>query len=126
MSTARHVNDFVVSFVATSSVTINKQYSSSSPDEYLFVGKNTGEPKSRLLVKFDTRRVTRRAIVHSAFLFLYLVDIERDAGFSGLEVPPNNLEVYQVLSSDWTAENTTSVIPWHENYLGVGTDVDAR
>jgi hypothetical protein len=112
--------------VATESITINKQYTSSSQSDYLFVGKNTGESKNRLLVKFDTKKVTRRAIVHSAFLYLYLVDIEHDSGFSGLEVPPNNLEVYQVLSSDWNAENTTSVIPWHENYLGIGTDVDAR
>lgn len=79
-----------------------------------------------MLFKFDTRKITRRATVHSAFLYLYLVDIESDAGISSGDVPSNNLEVYQVISTDWSGTNVTSVIPWHNNYLGIDTDVDAR
>jgi len=122
----RYPTDFAFTFIATQSLTINKQFKNSAESQYLLVGKNTGESKNRMLFKFDTRRITRRAIVHTAFLYLYLVDIEHDTGVSSLDVPPNNLEVYQILSTDWSAENTTSVIPWHVNYLAVGSDVDAR
>ena len=37
--------------------------------------------------------------------------------------PPNTLEVYRIISTDWSFTNTSSLVPWHDNYLGIGTDV---
>ncbi|XP_048581153.1 peroxidasin isoform X2 [Nematostella vectensis] len=122
----RYPTDFTIAFEATGSVTINRPYANTPHSEYLFAGKHSGEETNRFLVKFDTRKIPRSATVHSASLFLYLVDARLSAGVNQEEIPSNNLEVYQVTSTDWYSDNTTSVIPWHENYLGVGSDVDAR
>lgn len=78
----------------------------------------------RFLISFDTRKIPRRAIVHSAKLYLYL------EGFRGINDPKeptvvslNSLEAYQIISTDWEPTNTTSVIPWHQDFLGIGKDV---
>lgn len=78
----------------------------------------------RFLISFDTRKISRRAIVHSAKLYLYL------EGFRGINEPKeptvvslNSLEAYQITSTDWEPTNTTSVIPWHQDFLGIGKDV---
>ena len=90
----------------------------------MFAGKNKGQPKKRFLISFDTKKITRRAIVHSAKLYLYLTGFgASDVGDEVAAIPSNSLEVYQIISTDWHPQNTTSVIPWHQDYLGIGKDV---
>ena len=90
----------------------------------MFAGKNKGQPKKRFLIAFDTKKITRRAIVHSAKLYLYLAGFGiSDVGDDVASIPANTLEVYQIISTDWNPKNTTSVIPWHQDYLGIGKDV---
>lgn len=90
----------------------------------MIAGKKKGQSKMRFLISFDTRKISRRAIVHSAKLYLYL------EGFRGINEPKeptvvslNSLEAYQIISTDWEPTNTTSVIPWHQDFLGIGKDV---
>ena len=90
----------------------------------MIAGKKKGQSKMRFLMSFDTRKIPRRAIVHSAKLYIYLVDFAASNGANEPSVVySNSLEVYQIISTDWHPENTTSVIPWHQNFLGIGKDV---
>ena len=123
----KHPTDFPLSFSAIQHVTIGHAYDIDPNSEYMLAGKNRGQPKKRFLISFDTKKIPRRAIVHSAKLYLYLVNF----GPSTIEpkaprVPGNSMEVYQIISTDWHPSNTTSVIPWHEDYLGPGKDVSTH
>lgn len=124
MSLGRHPSDFPLSFEAVQYDTILHAYYSEPNGDYMIAGKNKGQPKRRFLLSFDTKKITRRAIVHSAKLYLYLTDFGgSDVADDVVAIPPNSLEVYQITSTDWHPENTTSVIPWHQDYLGIGKDV---
>lgn len=124
MSPGRYPTDFTQSFDATQFVTISHSYRSERKTEYLIAGKKKGQSKMRFLISFDTREIPRRAIVRSAKLYLYL------EGFRSTNEPKeptvvslNSLEAYQIISTDWEPGNTTSVIPWHQDFLGIGEDV---
>ena len=123
-SLGRYPRDFPLSFEAVQHITIARAYNNEPNSEYMLAGKNKGQPKKRFLISFDTKKITRRAIVHSAKLYLYLADFgASSAGDEAARSPSNSVEVYQIISTDWHAENTTSVIPWHHDYLGIGKDV---
>lgn len=120
----RYPSDFPLTFEALQHITIADAYNNEPNSEHMQAGKNKGESKKRFLISFDSKKITRRAIVHSAKLYLFLMDfgvssVEDEAARS----PSNSLEVYQIISTDWYPGNTTSVIPWHQDYLGIGKDV---
>ena len=123
-SLGRHPSAFHLSFEAEQHVTIAHEYNNVPNTEHMVAGKNKGQPKKRFLISFDTKKIPRRAIVHSADLYLYLAEFgASDVNDEAAAFPSNSLEVYQVISTDWFPDNTTSVIPWHQDYLGIGTDV---
>ena len=124
MSLGRYPSDFPLTFEVVQHITIFHAYNSEPNTEYMQAGKNKGQPKKRFLISFDTKKITRRAIVHSAKLYLYLTEFGASSvGDEAARSPDNSLEVYQIISTDWQPGNTTSVIPWHQDYLGIGKDV---
>lgn len=123
-SLGRHPSAFSLSFEAVQYVTIAHEYNNAPNTEHMVAGKTKGQPKKRFLISFDTKKIPRRAIVHSAELYLYLAEFgASDVSDEAAAIPSNSLEIYQVVSTDWVPENTTSVIPWHQDYLGIGSDV---
>ena len=123
-SLGRHPSDFPLTFEAVQHITIAHAYNNEMNSEHMQAGKDKGHPKKRFLISFDTKKITRRAIVHSAKLYLYLTGFGASSvGDESARSPSNSLEVYQITSTDWHPVNTTSVIPWHHDYLGIGTDV---
>lgn len=123
-SLGRHPSDFPLTFEAVQHITIVHAYNNEPDSDHMQAGKNKGQPKKRFLISFDTKKITRRAIVHSAKLYLYLTDFGASSvGDEAARSPSNSLEVYQIISTDWHPGNTTSVIPWHQDYLRIGKDV---
>lgn len=122
--TRRYPTAFSLPFEVAQHVTISHAYKTEPLSQYMIAGKKKGQSKMRFLMSFDTRKIPRRAIVHSAKLYIYLVDFAASNGANEPSVVySNSLEVYQIISTDWHPENTTSVIPWHQNFLGIGKDV---
>ena len=87
--------------------------------EYLYLGKHVGGNKHRFLIQFDLARIPARVRLFSATLQLFLLKAGNEE--DGLE---HTLEVYPITSTEWHESNTTSVVPWHKNYLGIDEDVD--
>lgn len=123
-SLGRYPSDFPLSFEAVQHITIGHAYNNEPNTEHMIAGKKKGQPKKRFLISFDTKKIPRRAIIHSARLYLYLAEFgASDVRDDVVAIPSNSLEIYQITSTDWHPANTTSVIPWHQDYLGIGTDV---
>ena len=100
-------------------ITISSRYESDVGLEYLYLGRHGKSEKHRFLLQFDLARIPTRAKVLSATLQLFLVN----AGNKEDNLQ-HTLEVYPITSTAWHESNTTSVVPWNKDFLGINEDVD--
>lgn len=103
----------------TQAVTISSKYENQAGLEYLYLGKHVQQNKHRFLIQFDLARIPARAKLLSATLQLFLISAGNNE--DNLE---HILEVYPITSTEWHESNTTSVVPWNTDYLGIDEDVD--
>jgi hypothetical protein len=103
----------------TKAITISSRYKNNAGLEYLYLGRHGKEEKHRFLIQFDLARIPARARLLSATLQLFLVS----AGNKEDNLQ-HTLEVYPIASTEWHESNTTSVVPWNKDFLGINEDVD--
>ena len=103
----------------TQAITISSRYESNVGLEYLYLGRNGKNEKHRFLLQFDLARIPTRVKLLSANLQLFLVN----AGNKEDNLQ-HTLEVYPITSTGWHKSNTTSVVPWNKDFLGINEDVD--
>jgi hypothetical protein len=101
----------------TQAVTISSRVVNNAGLEYLNLGRDGQEEKHRFLIQFDLARARGRLLSATLQLFLVSAGNKED----NLQ---HTLEVYPITSTEWHESNTTSVVPWNKDYLGIDEDVD--
>ena len=116
---ARYYQVSTLQAEVTQAVTISSKYENQAGLEYLYLGKHVQQNKHRFLIQFDLARIPARAKLLSATLQLFLISAGNNE--DNLQ---HILEVYPITSTEWHESNTTSVVPWNADYLGIDEDVD--
>lgn len=114
-------------FSESQSAVLDHPFVVTPKQEYVELGKGIRGYKKRALFQFDLRRIQRYYIVHSAKLQLYFVNRKPErSNFNTLARSSQSqifVEVYRVVSSQWSSANVTSRMPWHGDHLDLTKDV---
>ena len=114
-------------FSESESAVLDHPFVVTPKQEYLELGKGIRGYRKRALFMFNLQRVQRYYIVHSAKLQLYYIGRKPEQSNNNILARNSQssitVEVYRVMSSQWSSDNVTSRMPWHGDHLDLSKDV---